>query len=295
MRWRVPRPRFRLSSLAGLIVLCALASWSWLYFVSPTRRLARQIRADQPTYLRREAVGGLGYVPSWEAEEAIGVLIGALGDPSPRVRENALGGLGAHGARARRAVPVILRSLGDPDRGVRYTACAVLGRVLPPESRGAEREAVVAALKDALDDSDPQNRLAAAVSLLQLRETRAAVPALALAATNPADDSLRQQARVSMRKYGTNADLIAGAVPLVGAEDQGRRQAALDLLLEIAPPSTVNAALRHALKAGAPNVRRWAAGKLEALTPAPEKPLKSGKPAMDAGVSGAVGEQAPEP
>ncbi|MHC5544750.1 HEAT repeat domain-containing protein, partial [Singulisphaera rosea] len=91
------RLRFRLSTLVGVIALSAVAVWGGLYVFSPTRRIARQIRADQPTYLRREAVGGLGYVPSWEADEAIGILIGALGDPSPRVRESAISGLGAHG------------------------------------------------------------------------------------------------------------------------------------------------------------------------------------------------------
>jgi HEAT repeat protein len=271
MRLTLPKPRFRLSTLEGLIALCALAMWGGLFFLSPTRRLTRQVQAEQPTYLRREAAMGLGYVPSWEADEAIDVLIGALNDPSARVRESALAGLGAHRARARRAVPAILRSLGDKDAGVRFTACAVLGDVLPPDGRGAEHEAVVAALKDALGDNDPQNRLAAALSLLRLRETDAAVPTIALAATNTADDFLRTQARYSMRRYGTSADLIAGIVPLIRAEDPARRQDALELLLEIAPPTKVRAALRNALGDVDPEVRHWAAGKLESLTPEPDR------------------------
>ena len=60
----------------------------------PTRRLTRQIQPDQPTYLRREAVGGLGHVPFWEADQAIDVLDRALGDSSPRVRENRAGRVG---------------------------------------------------------------------------------------------------------------------------------------------------------------------------------------------------------
>jgi len=270
MRWTLPKPRFRLSTLGGLIALCAVATWSGLYFLSPTMRLARQIQANQPTYVRREAAVGLGNVPSWEAEEALGVLIGALNDPSPQVRESALSGMGAHGARAGRAIPAILRLLGDKDRGVRHVACAVLGIVLPPDGRGSEHEAVVAALKDALDDNDPQTRLAAAVSLLRLHETHAAVPMIALAATNTGDDYLRKLARLYMGTYGTNADLIAGVVPLVRAEDRGRRQGALELLFEIAPPSTVMTALRDALEDGDPDVRRWAARKLESLAPEPK-------------------------
>ena len=96
MRWALPRlrMRFRLRGLCVLVALVALGMWGGLFFLSPTRRLTRQIQPDQPTYLRREAVGGLGYVPFWEADQAIDILIEALGDPSPRVRENALGGLG---------------------------------------------------------------------------------------------------------------------------------------------------------------------------------------------------------
>jgi HEAT repeat protein len=270
MHWTLPRPRFRLSTLAGLIALCAVATWIGLYLLSPTRRLTRQLQAGQPTYLRREAVIGLRDVPSWEAEEAIGVLIGSLNDPSPRVRESALSGLGAHGVHAGMALPAILKSLGDKDRGVRHVACAVLGVVPSPDGRGPGHKVVVAALKDALDDNEAQNRLAAAVSLLRLGETRAAVPTIALATTNTGDDYLRRLARLYMGMDGTNGDLIAGVVPLVRAEDPGRRQAALDLLAEIAPTTTVIAALRDALEDGDPKVRRWAAQKLESLTPEPE-------------------------
>ena len=289
MRWTLPRlrTRFRLSTLAALVALCAVATWAGLFFLSPTKRLTRQIRADQPAYLRREAAGGLGYVPSWEAEDAIVVLLGALGDPSPRVRENALSALGAHGARARRAVPAILRSLGDEDGHVRYSALAVLGLIMPPAGRGPEHEAVVAALKGAFEDRDPQNRLAAAVSLLQLHQVRAAVPTIALAATDPGDDYLRQSARHHMATYGTKADLIAGVIPLVGAEDSGRRRGALDLLLEIAPPATVRAALRSALQDGDPEVRRWSAEKLESLGQKPGGSQEGREPMAEAEVPGA--------
>ena len=128
----------------------------------------------------------------------------------------------------------------------------------------------------ALDDTDPQNRLAAAVRCSGSARP-AAVPTIALTATNTGDNFLRPQARYYMRRYGKNADLIAGVVPLVRAEDQGRRRAALDLLLEIAPPATVTAALRAALDADDPEVRRWAAGKLESLKPGPEKSSKGGE------------------
>jgi len=100
---------FHLRTLGLVIVLCAVAIQTSLYFFSPTRRLTRQLRPDQPTYLRREAAMGLGYqIPAWEVEQAIGVLLAALDDPSPRVRESAAGGLAAHGIKAERAIPRLM-------------------------------------------------------------------------------------------------------------------------------------------------------------------------------------------
>ena len=224
----VPRLRMqlRLWKLCVLVALCALGIWGGLFFLSPTRRLTRQIQPDQPTYLRREAVGGLGYVPFWEADQAIGVLIEALGDPSPRVRENALSGLGAHGVRARRAVPAILAAGNDDDRNVRYTAFAVLGVVISPERRDPERDAVVAALKLALDDRAPENRMAAAISLLQLREDRMAFPTTRTDRDRARRQVLDPPSSILRGQYGTNAELSAWVVPLLRDQNEARRQRA---------------------------------------------------------------------
>src|SRR4051812_14161397 len=83
MRWKVPQlqPRFRLTTLAALVALCAVITWAGLFFLSPTRGFIRQMRPDQPAYLRREAAISLGHVPDWEADQAIDALIGALQDP----------------------------------------------------------------------------------------------------------------------------------------------------------------------------------------------------------------------
>jgi HEAT repeat protein len=255
--------------MALLVALCAAATWAGMTFLSPTRRLARLLRPDQPAYLRREAAGGLGYVPSWEAETAIDVLIATLADPSPRVREYALVGLWVHGVRARRAVPAMLACLGDPDRLVRYSACASLGQVAPPDDRGPEHEAVVAALRKALDDADAQNRLAAALSLFRLGDTRSAAPTIALTATDPANEYLANQARFSLRDLKATGPLVDAIMPLVASEQPARRQAALELLVDLAAPEAVAAALRAALGSDDPELRRWAGEKLEALTPSP--------------------------
>ncbi|WP_165248792.1 HEAT repeat domain-containing protein [Paludisphaera soli] len=269
MGWKLGRPRFRLSTMVLLVALCAAATWAGMNFLSPTRRLARLLRPGQPAYLRREAASALGGVPSWEAEAAIDVLISTLGDPSPRVREYAISALGTHGGRARRAVPAILAEVGDPDRHVRYSACAVLGMVAPPDDRGPEHEEVVAALRKALGDVDPMNRLVAGISLCQLGDAQSAASVLALCATDPEDEVVAYQARIWIRRLKTTGPLAAALVPLAVSEQPARRRAALDLLIEFAAPETVVAALRGALEADDPEIRRWAGERLEALAPAP--------------------------
>jgi len=272
MGWRLPRLRLRLSTLIVLVAVCGLATWFALPVLSPTWRIARLIRPGQPTYQRWEHASALGYVPSWEAEGAIDLLIGTLADPSPRVRQNALTGLFVHELRAARAIPAMLKLLNDPDRRVRYSACAALAAVTPPDEDGPRREEVVAGLMRILDDSDPDNRLIAAVSLLRLREIATAVPLLARAATDPDEEHIRSHARHFMNRYGRKADLVAGLLPLVRSKEPARRQIALEFLVEIAPPETLLAALRDAVDDDDPDIRRWAAEKLEELSPDADSP-----------------------
>lgn len=276
MRWVRTKMRFRLSTLTVLVALCALAMWGWVYVTSPTRRLLSQIRAGQPTYLRREAATALGGVPAWEADQAIDALIGALNDPSPRVREYVLAALHRHGLRAQRAVPAILKQMTDQDRMVRSSACGALRSVFAPITRGPDRDAVIAAFKAALDDGDRQTRFWAAVSLIELNETRAAVPTLALLATDPDDEYSRQPARAAVVSFHRNNDLNAGVVALLRHESLKRRQLALSLLLEIAPPETVTAALQNASRDPSPAVRRWAADELTSL--GPDRPSSTANP-----------------
>jgi HEAT repeat protein len=266
MQWRRFRPRFRLSTLAILIALCSLLIWAGQYFFSPTKRIIRQIQADQPTYLRREAVGGLGYVPAWEAAEAINALIGALKDPSPQVRENALSGLHAHGVRARRAIPEILKQMVDVDRSVRFSACFTLGSMFTREDHGSEHDAVIAALKTALADPDHLNRVAAAISLLRLGERQAAIPAIALSVTDPDENQIKDQARSYLARFCPKIDLSPAVTPLLRDDNPKRRQAALNFLLEAAPPKAVIAALKESRTDPSLDVRRWVADKLKSLT-----------------------------
>ncbi|MHC5544961.1 hypothetical protein ACYOEI_42540, partial [Singulisphaera rosea] len=93
----------------------------------------------------------------------------------------------------------------------------------------------------------------------------------ALAATDPMDEHIRQMARHYARTNGADTALISGISTLVGDEDAGRRRYATELLLEIAPPPTVTAALRAAMNESDPQIRRWAAEKLESLEPEYDK------------------------
>src|SRR6516225_3728959 len=95
------RPRLRLRTQLALIALLAVSLWAGLSIWSPTRRLGRLVRADQPVYIRREAASALGHqIPAWEVEQAVSILIGVCDDPSPRVREYALVGLAQLGPKA---------------------------------------------------------------------------------------------------------------------------------------------------------------------------------------------------
>ncbi len=61
MPWAFPKPRLSLRMLIVLVASSAIAIWAGLFFLSPTRRFTRQLQAQQPAYLRREAAIGLGY------------------------------------------------------------------------------------------------------------------------------------------------------------------------------------------------------------------------------------------
>src|SRR5262245_25791209 len=120
MRLKLPRPRLSLRALAVLIAVLAVALWAGLNIWSPTRRLGRLLRADQPVFVRREAASSLGRdIPYWEVDQAVRMLIDALHDPSPRVREYAGVGLAELGPRAEQAIPQLITVLNDENRLVR--------------------------------------------------------------------------------------------------------------------------------------------------------------------------------
>jgi HEAT repeats len=146
MHLKLPGPRVRLRTLAILIAAVAVTLWAGLNIWSPTRRLGRLLGADQPVFVRREAASSLGRdIPSWETDRAVSLLINALDDPSPRVREYAGVGLAELGPRAEQAVSKLI-------------AVQTLLLVAPP---GAVRSA----LNSALADDYPETRQWASAQL----------------------------------------------------------------------------------------------------------------------------------
>jgi HEAT repeat protein len=254
------RLRFKLRTLTILIALVAISLWAGLAIWSPTRRLGRQLQADQPVYIRREAAASLGRaIPPWEVDDAVRLLLAALEDPSPRVRESATVGLVEVGSRAQRAVTKLTALLGDDDRFVRFAAARALGMIGIGTAMRAE---TVTALTRTLDDTDPDVRVVAAEALVSVGEPRKGAGTLvdALCGT---DSRLRSWARTMIQKANDARPFIALLAVEMRSEDSDRRDEALETMLLIAAPDAVKSALNAAAGCEDAQVRRWAAARLE--------------------------------
>jgi HEAT repeat protein len=267
MRLKLPGFRLRLRTLAALVAVLAVTLWAGLSIWSPTRRLGRLLMADQPVFVRREAASSLGReIPPWEVDQAVSLLIRALHDPSPRVREYAGVGLAELGPRAERAIPEVIAVLGDEDRFVRFAAAGVLGSIVGAGS--ARRGEAVAALARTLDDKDPEVRLSAAGALVKLGESQQAARTLR-AACGGTEPHLRAWARQIIREANDPRPFIAMLAEEIRIKDARRRDEALQTLQQIAPPEAMRSILRSALDGEDPEIRKWAAGRLEQINPGP--------------------------
>jgi HEAT repeat protein len=267
MRLKLTRPRLSLRTMTVLIAVAAVTLWAGLNIWSPTRRLGRLLRADQPAYVRREAASSLGRdIPSWEVDQAVRLLIDALDDPSPRVREYAGVGLSELGPRAERAVPKVIAALKDESRGVRFSAANTLGALI--DTRSARYIEAVTALSLTLEDEDPDVRLAAAEVLVRIGEPEKAARVI-LAAYGGTDSNLRVGARRIIRGAKDPRPFVAGLAEGVRDQDGDRREEALQTLLLIASPEAVRSALASALADDNPETRQWAAAYLGRITPSP--------------------------
>ena len=260
MSLKLPRIRFKIRTLALLVAFVALSLWAGLHIWSPTRRFGRLLRADQPVYVRREAASSLGRaIPPWEVDDALALLLGALDDPSPRVREYAMVGLVELGPRARQAASKLAKVLADEDRFVRFGAARALGFISDGKPPNAE---VMAALTTALDDEDPDVRVVAAEALLKCGETQKGAGTMIAALCGP-DEHLRLWARSMIRGANDPRPLVLLLAKEMQSKDSRHREEAVQAMLLIASPQELNSALRSAAASDDAEVRRWAAAHLE--------------------------------
>jgi HEAT repeat protein len=264
MRFPLPRPRLRLRTLTVLVALVALSLWVGLNLWSPTRRLGHRLRADQPVFIRREAASSLGRdIPFWEVDNAVGMLIGALDDPSPRVREYAGVGLSELGPRASKSIAKLITVLlNDEDRWVRYSAAHTLGFVI--EASSTNRGEAVMALTRALVDTDSDVRLSAAEALVKIGEAQAATETL-LTACGGTDLHLRDRARLVIREAKDRSPYVGALERELRNKDGKRRDEALRILMIIGSPREVRSALASVLDVDDPELQQWAAEHLRQL------------------------------
>lgn len=264
MRLGLPRLRVSVRTMTVLIAVLAVSFWAALNIWSPTRRLGRLLRADQPAYVRREAASSLGHeIPSWEVDRAVSLLIGALDDPSPRVREYAGVGLIQLGRRAERALPKLVAAFDDDDRYVRFMAVRTAGALI--EAGAARPSGVVLALSRALDDPDFNVRLAAAQSLVEVGEAPKAV-SLLVAECSSSDSTRRYLARLILRSAHQPRHFVAALVKELHNPDAKRRDEAFQTLLSVVSPSSIRSVLESLKKAEDPRLRQWAEERFESLS-----------------------------
>src|SRR5215217_4000980 len=118
-------PRVRVRTILVLVAAIAILLAAWQEYGNPVRRWRRALRDDNDSMQRWEAasLGIAGKVPGIDAGTAIEELIGALGDPSFRVRQTSCFALARLEATALPAVPALARSLAkDPHPWVRAEA-----------------------------------------------------------------------------------------------------------------------------------------------------------------------------
>lgn len=100
---------------------------------SPVRIIARSALAVMPAaadrVVRATEMWSLGFMRD-DPDKTIPVLVAALDDASPLVRQEALLAIAKFGADAITATNAIQRMMEDPERGVRSTATNVLKQVL---------------------------------------------------------------------------------------------------------------------------------------------------------------------
>jgi hypothetical protein len=169
--------------------------------------------------------------------------IKALKDDDPDVRVEACQALSRRGAEGAEAVPALAAvMLEDSSSEVRGEASRALTMMVPAS------RAVVPALAQALQDSDPWVRMYAVLTLLRLRsEARPAVPALLIALKDKRNDTNLRVFRITIREVvaltlgwasaGTDEAVPALMAALTSNTSRGMRVALIRALGDIGAPA----------------------------------------------------------
>lgn len=96
------------------------------------------------------------------AKEATPMLVEAMKDPEPLVREHAAEALGDIGPDAKEAIPELVKALKDPDARVRRDAVRSLGQM------GPAAKSAIESIRPLLQDKEDRVRKAACASLQQI-------------------------------------------------------------------------------------------------------------------------------
>lgn len=219
--------------------------------------LAEAMKSPNPA-ARVAVLGVLWGVPRdpINDERKVAILVSALGDPSPQVRQSAARALAGMGAAAAPAVPALSAALYDPDGSVRQAAVdslAQLGAIEELAKAVSSSDPMVRrlalshlprfgaraipVLTAALESEDPEN-VAQAASILGYMQppASAAVPALARALQRPeplvrmrAVEALERiggpDAEAALQQAGDDPNLLVRGAALAALQRMKRRAA----------------------------------------------------------------------
>jgi len=175
--------------------------------------------ANPHPQVRELAVVALAELPVAPARR-VGALAKAMRDTNARVRRRAARSLGDFGTNALPALTVLVSGLGDPDTSVRRDSAGSLGRL------GPAAHAAAPALVGLLAEADTRTRVVAATALKRLGP--AAAPAL-LDGLRHADPELRGRCASVIGALAPDDPAVAAALRSVaddeGEDDEVRRRA----------------------------------------------------------------------
>lgn len=143
--------------------------------------------------VRARSILALGDLGEESSGRAFSTVLGALGDPAPRVRAAAAEALRYFGAHPEEAVAALGRALHDKDDTVRSFAASSL------QDMGPVAQAVVGDIIEALKDTDDTVRLCAAGALANLATHGADVRAALAETLEDPDEGVRAAAAEALK------------------------------------------------------------------------------------------------